>query len=525
MIKKIEIRMCRVGIVLLLAHVVMCCVAGCERPNTLTSTERRVNQVKASAYPGLIKEAWAELEERYNEQDLDGKYYRKEAYKLIAFTQILCGEFSQARRMAKNAPGRGSVEYDILQAIVYEWVDTGDFDKAKAAIDLFGPGHGRAETYRSIACYQAKAGQYSDAMATINAIGGRQAHEKAFGFQLVAEIQAGKGDYEQAFKTAAAAEAVDELRGQRALRDIARCQAAAGNLKEAWKTVDRIKSEDVRMDATGRIAQALAESNKPIEACKVADRLTDEDYREEAYVMIVRALAETGRIESASKAMEDMIKVCPDSSYSHDQARVELIQGLAIAGKIERAKALTTQIGKAWDGTTSDFWCTAQNHIAISLTKSQQIKAAYAVADQIPKANARAITYKNIASTLADAGDFKKALATVPHCRQELPMEGVEGVRSLAYECSKALDVIALSMAKQGKIAEALTALLMLPQEGVGFRWTICAISKKMIRMGKDQAVGKWASSVKHPLVRMYIYFGAIQGCIPEEPRKVKIIA
>lgn len=331
----------------------------------------------------------------------------------------------------------------------------GDIEAAKATAELIPDVLYRAEALFTIAAAQALVGEIDAARATAARVRTslRRVRERGRTVGILADI----------------AVALDRA----GAREVAKTAIDA-----ALVTADKIRREEDRRSAFGKIVVALADMDRPEGALMMLDQIPDSVERRPAVVAIAASLARAG---DHRRALELARSIDGTRYRALLLAQIALAQGARgdTVGAIETLELARTEID-AIDESLAYPRAYAMSRRAMALVEIGEIDAGLAAANEIGIDRLRAHALWAVAAAQANSGEITEARRT-----EALSLETVDMIVSL-LDRAWLLSNIAISHACAGNTAAALKA----------FRRALDVAKSIDVAWARAQALGKVAATL-----------------------------
>lgn len=345
------------------------------------------------------------------------------------------------------------------------------------------PGVGRVHALQAVAVGQAKAGDLSKALVTVNLI--ESDKERAWALHEIARAQAASGDTAGAMQTVALIG--DDARRASALQAVAITLAETGDFFSAFGTVAHIADKAKRTEALGGIAVQQAKSGNVAGAQATVSTMA-ESGRDETLQEIAIALAKQGNTQEALP-----IAMQVRNPYLKAEALVEVAKAEARAGNCNAATTtLETAVRILQEQTPNYIRSLLLYEVSKVQADLRNIPAAVQTAQKINELRFRKLAWRHIAVAQAELGDISTALETL----SSLELEPEERQISLAS--------IAVAQARGGDTAGALETLAGL-DESLWRARALKRIGLAQLEAGNVEGALEIAGSTNDPSARMVL--------------------
>lgn len=373
----------------------------------------------------------------------------------IAIAQAQAGELVDAVETTREIDDKTS-EAMALAAIAKAHMERGEIDSARTlfakAIDAageisFGFGASAAEL-GARARIHAQAGEFTEALETVQWIGDDWDTDRAYALNEIATLQAQNGEVERAFEITR--QIVDDKTRSQTLIEIAKTQAQKGKrdfarsiFAQALQMVGYIDIEWFRTIALSTIANVLAQTGGKdysnilfARATESANRINDPELKSKALSEVAKSEVQAGDVVAAMKIAHEI-----RYAWEREEALVEIIAAQARGGDVDEAKESARQI-VGWNKHKGKALVEIARVLArgdAGYVTGNILHRATETARQIDPEELNGEAWCEIAKAQAHLGDIAPALATARQINDEA--ERAEALNVIARVQAQARDV------------------------------------------------------------------------------------
>lgn len=440
---------------------------------------------------------------------------RFDAFRRLAVAQAVAGEadaYRESIQKLQNAADEmnrqtraESQKAEILGTVARTELEAGDLVSARKTADTIPDLFKRHAVLAEIGIRQARAGEDTAALATLDAMRNSETRKddytRASVPLAIAVRQSSTGDRAEAWKTLAR---IDDIEARLwAFGDLAATQAKAGDIEGALATADQIppklrRADTARDNAFKAVSATQARAGHFDEALAMAERVSDRREKEKALIEIGKARVAKGDLAGALATAERIGK-----GDERDTLLVEIIGAKARAGDVTGAIKDANEIG--YDSTKKAAF------MAIALAQAAGGDADGAIATVKSIVGSRTADFCNVAVVLYKK-DKAAAMKAMDEARSSVGTGGFEKPSddSDRYEMARAYTAM-------GEFESAENSISLIHNPGmIPDADEMIAVQMAATR-GFTEAVA-WAEKLKNPVSRCRAFTALAFECFRRPP-------